>query len=180
MTKAEILARMRDEPGRWDDLLKQIPREKMFAPVIYDGWTIKDTIGHLAYYEGWLLNWLEAACHGNVKVATLQDLLSVDERNALVWAANKDRDLDELILESRQMADRLYQMVKTLPERELLKAHAFDRYILPFWGDTRPLWRCIASDSFEHYREHTLAVQAWWDSMKSPVRSATSDLQTAR
>lgn len=177
MTKAKLLEQMRSERARWDDVLSRIPRDWMLVPAINNGWSIKDAIGHIAYYEAWVLNWLEAACHGKVKVASHQDLLTVDERNALVWAAHRERNLDELLLESRQTSDRLYQMVKTIPERDLIEPQRFDRYVLPFWGEVLPLWKCIASDSYEHYQEHTASVEQWWQAQRSPGSAAGTPMQ---
>lgn len=173
MTKMELLRQMRAERSRWDALMRQIPHDRMLEPAINRGWSIKDTIGHIAFYEGWLLNWLEAAAHGSVKVATHQDLLTADQRNALVWQDNKDRNLEELLDESKQVSERLYLLVKTLSEADLCDPHRFSRYILPFWGDTRPLWKCIAEDSSEHYREHAHSIEEWWKAQKEGEAEAS-------
>lgn len=186
MTKTELLRQMRAERTRWDALMSQIPRDRMLEPAIYDGWSIKDTIGHIAFYESWMLNWLEAAVHGRVKVATHQDLLTANQRNALVWQENKDRELEELLDESRQVSERLYLLVRTLSEADLCDPHRFSRYILPFWGRTQPLCKCIAENSSEHYREHTHSVEAWWKEQKegealaSPLANSKSSARDDR
>src|SRR5512140_416756 len=163
MTKAELIERMSSERARLEALLDRVGEDRMTVPAINVGWSIKDTIGHITYYERWLLEWLEAAVRGQVTVATHRDLLSVDERNALIFDENRDRPLPDILAESRQLHDRLMLMVRLLPESDLLDAHRFERYISPFFDGPRPLWKCIAENSYEHYEEHNRAIEAWLD-----------------
>jgi uncharacterized damage-inducible protein DinB len=163
MTKAMLLSRMREERARWEAVLAEIGAECMTAPLLHDGWSVKDTIGHVAYYEKWLQQWVEAAVRGKVTVASHRDLLEVDQRNALIWQENKNRSLDEIITVSRYVYERLYELVRFLPERDLLDRYTYERFIVPFWKESQPLWKCIAGDSYEHYAEHTANVQRWID-----------------
>jgi hypothetical protein len=166
MSKATLIDNMTGERARWQALLDRVPEDRMTVPAINSGWSIKDTIGHVTYYEGWLLNWLEAAARGQVTVGTLRDLLDVDARNAIIFRENRDRSLEDVRQESRHVFERLLLLVKLLPEQDLLDPHRFERYITPFWETGRPLWQCIAADSYEHYREHMPAIQAWLESIR--------------
>ncbi len=163
VTKTIVLQSMMSERRAWDVLLDAIPKECMTVPAINSGWTIKDTVAHVTYYESWLLEWLEAAVRGQVTVATHRDLLGVDARNAIVFEENRMRPLDVVLEQSRRVFDRLLLLVRLLPEQDLRDPTRFERYIVPFWHDNRPLWKCIASDSYEHYREHRLSIRAWLD-----------------
>jgi hypothetical protein len=164
MGKAELVATMRTARSEWEQVLAKIGEDRMTLPVLHGGWSVKDSIGHVAYYEQWLLTWLEAAVRGQVTYASHRDLLDVDARNALVWEENKDRALLVVLTESKRVFDRLYQLVQVLPESDLVVPYAYDRYVIPFWGKSIPLWECIAGDSYEHYREHTANVYRWMGS----------------
>ena len=161
MNKAELLDRMRTSRERWEAALAQVPPDRYTEPSMHGGWSVKDTVGHVAYYEEWLLHWLEDAVRGRVTVATHRDLLNADQRNVLVYQENKDRALQEILTEARQVHDRLCQFVAMLPEAQLFEPHYFERYIVPFWETNWPLWRCIADDSYEHYDHHTANILAW-------------------
>jgi uncharacterized damage-inducible protein DinB len=161
MNKAKLLEEMRSARWNWELVLAQVDVRRVQEPTMHGGWSVRDTVGHVAYYERWLLNWLEDAVRGRVRAATYRELLSVEERNALVYAENKDRDLEEILAESRQVSERLYSLVQTLPELDLLDPYRFDRYIEPIWGESRPLWKCIAGDSYSHYAEHTANIREW-------------------
>ncbi len=171
MTKAQLIGWMIAERSRWEALLKEIGECRMTVPAINGGWTIKDAVAHVTYYEHWLLEWVEAAARGKVTVATLRDLLSVDERNAIVFEENKRRGLTEVLDESRRVFQRLLMVVQLLPEEDLTDPHRFDRYIVPFWQESRPLWKCIAGDSYEHYREHLASMREWLERIEAEKRS---------
>jgi hypothetical protein len=163
MTKTALLESMQAARLRWDRILEEVDQNRMTLPVLHGGWSVKDTVGHVAYYERWLLDWLEAAVRGQVTYASLRDSLDVDARNALIWGENKDRPLAEILSESKYVFERLFRLVKVLPESDLVVPFAYDRYVIPFWGESLPLWKCIAGDSFEHYCEHTANIRHWLD-----------------
>lgn len=176
MTKVELLEALTFTRARWDAVLAQVGKERMTVPAINGGWSIKDTVGHVTYYERWLLDWLEAAARGQVVVATHRDLLRVDERNAIIFRENRDRPLHAVLEESSQVHDRLMLMVRLLPESDLLDPHRFERYVLPFWETGHPLWKCIAENSYEHYEEHRRSIQAWLDCLSAVDRSNEDNL----
>ena len=161
MNKAELVRAMQSARAEWESVLAMVGEDRMTLPILHDAWSVKDTIGHVAYYERWLQDWLEAAVRGQLVVASHRDLLDVDQRNALIWAENKDRSLGEILNESEIVFDRLLQLVKLLPEADLLDPYRYDRYVVPFWCRTQPLWKCIEGDSYEHYREHTANIRRW-------------------
>jgi hypothetical protein len=176
MDKPKLLSSMRTARWRWDLALARVNPDQAVAPTMHGGWSVKDTIGHVAFYERWLLNWLEDAVRGRVTLATHRDQLGVDERNALVRAENKDRPLIEIHEESSRVFERLYQLVSTLPAFELIDPYRFDRYVVPFWGKSLPLWECIAGDSYEHYAEHTTNIVNWLEGLvNEPNNGITVD-----
>jgi hypothetical protein len=160
-TKPELLNRMQLARAEWEQTINQVPRRWMCEPILHDGWSVKDTIGHVAYYERWLLGWLESAVRGKVTLASHRDVLNVDQRNVLIRGENKDRPLAEILRESRNVYERLFQFAQTLPEQDLIEPHRFERYVLPFWQESRPLWKCIAVETYEHYPEHVASIRSW-------------------
>lgn len=161
VTKASLIEILKTERDRWEALLATVDVARMTVPAINNGWSIKDTIGHVTYYERWLLDWLEAAARGQVTLATHRDLLAVDARNAIVFRENRDRALSDVLTESREVFDRLLLLIELLPELDLIDAQRYERYILPFWETPQPLWKCIAENTFEHYAEHADSILGW-------------------
>ena len=169
MTKREVLSALRVGWAEWEAALTEVDPAAMEIPAINAGWTIKDTIAHVNYYERWLLVWLEAAVRGKVTYATHVDLLDVDARNALVFAENRDRPLGDVLAESRQVHERLVQLVAAMPEADLIEPHRFERYVVPIWNRSQPVWRCIAGETYEHYPDHIRSIREWWTRRAEPV-----------
>ncbi len=161
MSKSKLIEALTSERAAWEALLAEVGEERMTLPAINQGWSVKDAVAHGTYYERWLLEWLEAALRGQVKVATLRDLLSVDQRNAILFRENRNRPLSHVLAESRQVFERLLLVVRLIPEQDLYNSHRFERYVLPFWETNQPLWKCIANNSYEHYAEHSASIRAW-------------------
>ncbi len=161
MNKRQLLERMQTERERWEETLGRVEPGRWLEPTMHGGWSVKDTNRHVAYYERWLLNWLEDAVRGRVTVATHRDILDVEARNALIYEENRSRPLSGILAEAQRVHEQLYRLVKTLPEEDLLDPYRFERYVVPFWGKSQPLWECIAGDSYEHYAEHTANLNAW-------------------
>ena len=164
MNKAKLLECMQTARLEWDQILGEIDESRMTQSILHGGWSVKDTIGHVAYYERWVQGWLEAAVRGQVTLASHRDSLDVDARNAIIWGENCDRSLQEILRESKFVFDRLFQLVQVLPEADLIAPYAFDRYVIPFWGRSMSLSECIADDSYDHYREHTANICRWLES----------------
>lgn len=167
MRKAELLQAMQTARADWETVLAEVGEARTTLTALHGGWSVKDTIGHVAYYERWLQGWLEAAVRGQLVVASHRDLLDVDARNALIQQENKDRSLDEILRESQIVFERLFQLVKLLPELDLMAPNAYDRSVVPFWGKSLALWECIANNSYDHYREHTANIRRWLDAEMS-------------
>jgi hypothetical protein len=169
--KNDFLASLRGARLEYDALLAQIDRTRVEEPLLHDGWSLKDLVGHIAYYERWLLDWLEAAVRGKVTVASHRDVLDVDARNALIRVENRERAFDDLVRDSQRVFARIEQLVAALPEGELTDPHRFERYIAPFWNKPHPLMQCIANETSEHYAEHRATLLKWLARQAATVKA---------
>jgi hypothetical protein len=172
MNKAQLLSTLKRERSEWESLLSQFDEHEMIRPAADGEWSVKDIVAHVTYYERWLLNWLEDAVRGKVTVATHKDEVDVDARNALIFAENKDRSVQDVLAESRQVFEQVFKLVELLPEQDLLDPHRFDRYVVPFWKRSEPLWQCIAGDTYEHYRQHLPTLRARRESQELQLAGA--------
>ena len=181
MTKAKLLDVMWTARAEWDAVLARVGADRMNLPVLHGGWSVKDMISHVAYYEHWLQTWLQDAVRGKVTLGTHREALDVDTRNALVWEANRQRTWQDIYAESKAVFGRLYQLVKLLPEADLIAPDSYSRYTIQFWDEARPLWQCLESDSYGHYREHTENIRRWLDAENARLEiKATEILEVER
>ena len=60
MECSELLGRLQTGRQEWDELIASIPRERMLEPVWEDGWTIKDIVAHVDFYEWWVAEFIRS------------------------------------------------------------------------------------------------------------------------
>lgn len=124
----------------------------MLEPGLPGGWSVKDAIAHVNWYEREMVRLLEKP------TLTRSELweLPTDERNLPIYERNKDRPLDEVLAESSQLFERLWALVSELLDEDLVDSSRFNQ--MPEDGEP---WKVIASNTYEHYQQHILDIRAW-------------------
>jgi hypothetical protein len=163
MDKVEFLGAMRSERERWEALLAEVGEPWMERPGVSGDWSVRDIIAHVTAYERGLVEWLEAASRGESVGFPVLDHPDVDYRNAAILRENEGRPLEDTLLESRRVFERLLQVVQALSEEELVDPKRTEWTVKPRWKECRPLWKCIADDSYKHYHQHIPDIRAWLD-----------------
>jgi hypothetical protein len=152
MSKAEYLDDIRHAREEWDALLVEVGTARMTEPGAAGTWSVKDIVAHITWGEREMVEVLRARA---LIGSELWDLRQ-DERNAVVYAENRDRPLDEVLAESRQVAAELYEAIAALDEQDLIDASRF-RDMPADWVP----WEVLAGNTYEHYHDHTRDVRAW-------------------
>jgi hypothetical protein len=161
MTKAKFLEVIKSERERWETLLSRIDAGKMEHPGVAGNWSARDVIVHVTAYERGLVEWLEAARQGTAKTFADLDHPDVDYRNAAILKEKQACSFENIEAEASRVFERLIALVEAIAEEELLEAERSEWYVKPRWGEQRPLWKCIADDSYRHYRQHTEDIHRW-------------------
>lgn len=155
MKKSEFLQQVQDTRAKWDDLLAQAPEDRMEDSGAAGKWTVKDIVAHIT--------WGEKEMIGVIRSRALagSDLwnASQTERNEVVYLENRDRALQEVLDEARQVYADLFEALTTLSEEDLNDAHHFAQ--MP---ESWQPWQVFASNTYEHYLEHIPSVRTWLDS----------------
>jgi hypothetical protein len=161
MTKPKFLAIVRLERACWEALLAEVDARQATVPGVAGAWSVKDLVAHVTAYERGLVEWLEAASCGESLVLPVLDHPDVDSRNAVIYAENRDRSWHDVLLESTRVFQQLLQCVEALPEKDLVDPLRTAWFVEPRWHESRPLWKCIADDSYQHYDQHLPDFRAW-------------------
>lgn len=165
MSKAEFLNLITAKRDEWDALVTGIAPERMTEKGATGDWSVKDVIAHLTVWEEKPIAMLEARQgRGVVKPRPWPDEMSTDEANDWIYKANQDRSLQELLAQSRRVHGRLLELVQAMPEKDLYASDLPD-----LEGGT--LADYIASDTYDHYREHTVVIRAWLEQTAPQMRS---------
>lgn len=150
MTKADLLARMREAHADFYAMLERIPEERTNEIAIYDNWTIKDLIAHLGWWYQSAAERIAAARRGDAPTV----YTDYDEVNAQVQAQYRDMPLTEVrAMEAKGFA-ALEAIVETADEDELFDE---DRYPKA----RRSVASYIIGNTYGHYEDHLPDAKAW-------------------
>ncbi len=152
MDKTTLIQTLRNEHEQWQTLLAQISEERMVQPGVAGEWSVKDIIAHVMWYERETVGILQQRAF----VGSPLWNVSLEERNAAMVAENHNRSLEEMRLEAQQVFEQLIQAIQKLSEADLNDASSLHD-IPPNWLP----WQVIASNSYEHYHQHTPSLSAW-------------------
>lgn len=149
----------------WTALVDSIPDERKHESGAVGHWSVKDTIAHIAVYEEWTLKWLEPALDGKPAAFEDNDDISefdFDEQNAIFYEQSKDRTLEDIQAEAREVHQRLSDVLQRLP------ANAHEIPVADFSPEAGAMFRAgttipaaIDGCAADHYRHHTDDVRRW-------------------
>ncbi|WP_162909503.1 DinB family protein [Aggregatilinea lenta] len=159
-TKTELLDAIREGRVKLAALWVGLTDDEMLRPGLNGDWAVKDLIAHLVFWERRMVEHAPRVVDGE-RLPSYE----LDALNAQVYAANRDRALDDLRADFRALLPQIEAMVKGLPD------DALDRQLDAL--DGAALWEFIAGDSSGHYAEHLDALQAWSAQLKAE-RALTS------
>ena len=155
MSKAQFLNDLKDEQARWEALLGEIGEAHMTQPGVAGDWSIKDIVAHLT---GWrrrsVIRFQAALRHeSSFSPPWPPHLETDDEINAWIYAASKDRPLSDVLAESREVFQQLFDTLNAFPEAALLDPTRFG------WTEGEPL---SGAAFFGHFHEeHEPDMRAW-------------------
>jgi hypothetical protein len=129
--------------------------EQLQEPGVNGDWSVKDILFHLTKWEAESIKLVWQLSQGETPTTLHFSDLKMDEVNAEWAAQSKTRTLD-LVLDDFDGARR--QMIRRVDMFKDLDLEDPNRFPAL---DGEPLWKWIASDTFEHEAEHILQIDAW-------------------
>lgn len=155
MSKAELLAGLDEENRQWEALLAQIGEARMEQPDFAGGWSIKDIVAHLTGWRRWTVTRLQALRRGdpNPEPDWPSQLPTDDEINGWIYQTNRDRSLQDVLADSREVYQQMVTAVAAFSDAELS-----DPQFMPL-TEGEPL---SAAMLFGHFHdEHEADMRAW-------------------
>jgi len=154
LNRLEARERLITSRAEWDALIELVPSVRQTVPVGEHGWTLKEIIAHVDFYEWWagefliLRDWPEV----DPSLATWD----VDQRNQAMFDMNRDRALSDIRAESPRLHGRLLEALNSLTDAEFLDPLLLGQGDDPAWT---PL-SMVAGNSWGHYNQHRSAFEA--------------------
>jgi hypothetical protein len=168
-TKARLLETIQAEHTAWHALLDTIGEDRMLLPgAAGPDWTFKDVIAHLTGWRERTLAELQAGLrHTELPPPPWpaefdeDDPAGLEQINTWIYQANRDRPLAEVLRESEDAWQQMADLVRAMPDDDLLDPQRFA------WMGGAPLGPTVLNASFEHlHEEHMPAIRAWLETIK--------------
>jgi hypothetical protein len=154
-SKAELLDKMQQGYGEFEDLLASLSEEQMLTPNVNGGWSIKDNIAHLTVWQNYLLNRLQGVIDGSTSEPKFLSLTGTeDEENEQIYQQNKDRSLADVLADFRSSYQSVLATIQAMSEESL-------NGTFPWSTSDRQVWPLIVGNTYEHYAEHSAIIQRW-------------------
>ena len=154
MSNLDKAAVRRELEAAWAELralVESLPEGELEQPGVVDGWSVKDLLGHIAFWTGKAANDLRAVAAGRVdEVLTPGDEAGVDDWNAREAERRRDLSLKEVHDEWRKSFDEARAALEAVP------AEALDVEVKGWTMAVR-----FAEDTYKHYHEHAEHIRAW-------------------
>ena len=151
---ADKTAVRRELQDAWSDLeslVNGLSGREMEETGVIEGWSIKDLLGHIAFWAEKAAHDLKVVAEGRPdEVETPGSLQAVDEWNARESKRRAGMPVAAVQAEWRRNCDRARAALETLPE-SMLELEVKGRTVL----------QRFAGDTYEHYREHAEQIRAW-------------------
>lgn len=155
MTRDEILDALEDGREELIEAIEGLTDEQMQEPGVVGDWSIKDILFHLSMWEAELVRLLWQAAQGETPTSMHFTQVDVDQTNAAWALKSAERSLEQVFADFEAVRKQTVRRVMAFSDQDLADPQRYP------WLDSRPLWEWIASDSFEHEREHTAEILAW-------------------
>ncbi len=157
MERSELLARLQSSRAEWDALIASVPPERLLDPVWADGWTIKDIVALVDFYEWWVAEFIRTRDWPVVDPSVHTE--DLEARNTALYELNKNRELEEVLGESASIHNGLVDAFSNLTDAEYN-----DRALLfPPPDEHWTLARMVEGNTWDHYTQHIPQIRTWLD-----------------
>ena len=163
ITKSEFLSQVARSRARWDRLVGQVAPEEMQLAGFCGEWSLKEVMAHILWHEREMQAMLETRNFGGSPYWELP----TDERNERIHQELRTLELTAVRAQASHTYEALMEQLQALPEENLNDAAAFPG--MP--EEWRP-WEVLASNTYEHYADHSQQAEAWIARRRDEQRDA--------
>ncbi len=151
MRTEDVLQHIDRERAAFDAAISQISRERLETPGAAGVWSVKDIVAHVSWAEREMIGALQR----RELVGSELWRLSQDERNAAVYAANRDRTLEDVLEEARSIFLAMRAEIERVSDEQMN-----DPQLIAKSPEGLTPWQLLAGNTWKHYEEHLSDLQA--------------------
>jgi hypothetical protein len=151
MNKQELLDKIVTGRAQLEAALSHIDEERMPLIILHGEWSVKDLIGHLGYWEGFVVTLFNTYRAGK----TPEPFSDVDLVNAQVLSQSRKQSLSELRRQEKNAYQKILALLQEASPQELFNADHFPG------TKGQPFESIISDNTYGHYAEHLPELNAW-------------------
>lgn len=153
--RSELLTEFEQEWEKVEHICASMSQLEMVTPGVEGEWSIKDILCHLSAWEKYLLDRLGMVMTGQPpQYPVMNSWDDVHRFNAQVYTDNKDRLLSSVIIEFRNLYRGVMTVIEALRDDQFTQPYSYD-----FPDDDLSLLQLIRANTYEHFREHRIAIE---------------------
>jgi hypothetical protein len=159
--KQRIISALDQVFHRWQELIASLSQEQIEQPLIPSQCTLKDVMAHLWAWQQGSVARAQAALKDVYpdypdwwKACGPDPNEDVDRTNVYIFAANKDKDWENVLKNWKEQFTHYLELLRQIPEADLMQR---GRYA---WMGTYAL-ADSANGSLDHHLEHYEDLSAW-------------------
>lgn len=150
-----ILERARASRQQFEAILARFDDDQMAIAHDPDGWSVKDMLAHITYWESFALTRLQQATHGRTpELFGHADDEQIDAVNQAALEAGRAKPLDQVKAEFAQVHADLLAAIEAIPAAE-------DDPWWSLWPEPHTPKRLIFYNTYDHYDEHLADLRTW-------------------
>jgi hypothetical protein len=155
--RADVLRSLDHSWSELQQVVDSLSEPEMVEPGVVEDWSVKDLLGHMAFWSQRAANTLTEVSAGRAdQVSGPEDEAALNEWNARESAAREGKNLPQL----REEWELAHQAA-----RAALEAFPEDKLDQPFKDHTVVF--SFGADTFAHYHEHATQIRSWLRQMET-------------
>ncbi|MFX0198439.1 MAG: ClbS/DfsB family four-helix bundle protein [Candidatus Hodarchaeota archaeon] len=167
-TRWELIEQLKAHRAWIEAMLRKLDEQQMEVTGVQGDWSVKDIIAHLTTWERRGTEWIKSIVQEKEPQVPLAGYRAsdMDWLNRETYQKNRNRPLQDILVEFQKSFPLLIEQVQALTEEQLDKTFQAD------WTDYKPTTvRNIVAWRYYHYKAHGQHIQAWLETIKSKSQS---------
>jgi hypothetical protein len=153
MDRNELLARINEVRKELETEIARFDRNQVNTPLLPNGWSVKDVVAHIGFWEGRIAGLYETLRAGEVPEGAV-DLSTVDELNNHVYQENQLIPWGIAQVNEKEAYLALLSVAENAPDDDLFNPDRFP------WTQGTPFLQYIIENTYEHYNDHLPDLRA--------------------
>lgn len=153
MNRAELLSNIDTGRAELEAALATIDRPLLTEPLLPNGWSAKDVIGHIGFWERRIADLFDMLTRGEAPEDTVTSD-TVDVVNARAFEANQTVPLGITEVNEQEAYQALRHVAETASDPDLFDPHRFP------WTQGMPFYQFIVENTYGHYADHLTDLRA--------------------